>query len=190
MDLRLPPLPDDTLSGCNQADAVLFGAIGDPKYDVNPHAEIRPEQGLLRLRKELGLYANIRPIKSYRKLQALSPLKEEQIQNVNLVIFRELTGGFISVKTKDEAGRWASDECYYHIDEITRITKLAFEEAGQRKKKVTLVDKANVLETGRLWRSTVQAIQRQIILKSNWILCLWTMLPCSSCSIPNNLMSS
>lgn len=100
MDLRLPPLPDDTLSGCNQADAVLFGAIGDPKYDVNPHAEIRPEQGLLRLRKELGLYANIRPIKSYRKLQALSPLKEEQIQNVNLVIFRELTGGFISVKNK------------------------------------------------------------------------------------------
>lgn len=161
MDLRLPPLPDDTLSGCNQADAVLFGAIGDPKYDVNPHAEIRPEQGLLRLRKELGLYANIRPIKSYRKLQALSPLKEEQIQNVNLVIFRELTGGlYFGKKQKDEAGRWASDECYYHIDEITRITKLAFEEAGQRKKKVTLVDKANVLETGRLWRSTVQAIQK------------------------------
>ena len=161
MDKGLEPLPAETKEGCLKADAVLFGAIGDPRYDVNPHASERPEQGLLKLRKEMDLYGNLRPIKSYRKLYALSPLKEDQVQNVNLLICRELTGGlYFGKKEKADDGSWASDECYYHKDEISRITRLAFDEARQRRKKVTLVDKANVLETGRLWRSTVQEIQK------------------------------
>ncbi len=162
MDRGLDPLPPETLESCQRADAILFGAIGDPKYDLDPHAKIRPEQGLLRLRKELGLYANLRPIRSHKRLHALSPLKEEQVQHVNFLIYRELTGGlYFGKKQLDEAGQWASDECYYHKDEILRISKLAFDEARQRKKKITLVDKANVLETGRLWRTTVQALQKE-----------------------------
>lgn len=161
MDKGLSPLPDETKDGCILADAVLFGAIGDPKYDMNPHATERPEQGLLKLRKEMDLFGNLRPIKSYRKLYALSPLKEEQIQNVNLLICRELTGGlYFGKKERADDGSWASDECFYHKDEIDRVTRLAFDEARERRKKVTLVDKANVLETGRLWRSTVQEIQK------------------------------
>jgi len=160
MNQGLAPLPDKTLAICHQADAILFGAIGDPKYDQDPTQPLRPEQGLLQLRKSLGLYANIRPITAYKKLHALSPLKEEQIQQVNLIIYRELTGGlYFGRKEKDEAGLWARDECYYHRDEIEKVAHLAFKHARLRRKKLTLVDKANVLETGKLWRSTVQQLQ-------------------------------
>lgn len=161
MDQGLEPLPENTLKSCTQADAILFGAIGDPKYDQDPEQKIRPEQGLLQLRKTLGLYANIRPIAAYRKLHALSPLKEEQIQQVNLIIYRELTGGlYFGKKEMDPDGQWARDECYYHRDEIEKVAHLAFKHARLRRKKLTLVDKANVLETGKLWRATVRELQR------------------------------
>lgn len=163
MDKGLDPLPATTLQSCRQADAILFGAIGDPKYDLDPGQPLRPEQGLLQLRKSLGLFANIRPITAYRKLAALSPLKEEQIQQVNLIIYRELTGGlYFGKKEKDVAGQWARDECYYHRDEIEKIAHLAFKQARLRRKKLTLVDKANVLETGKLWRSTVQQLHQSV----------------------------
>lgn len=153
----LDPLPQPTLELCQKADAILFGAIGDPRYDKDPGSGQKPEQGLLDLRKAMGFYANIRPIKSYRKLLALSPLKEEQVHSINLILFRELTAGlYFGKKLKDEEGRWAMDECYYHQEEIERVAHLAFRQARLRKKKLTLVDKANVLETGKLWRSTVQ----------------------------------
>ncbi len=157
----LDPLPQPTLELCKKADAILFGAIGDPRYDKDPGSSQKPEQGLLDLRKALGFYANIRPIKSYRKLGALSPLKEEQVHSINLILFRELTAGlYFGKKLKDEEGRWAMDECYYHQEEIERVAHLAFRQARLRKKKLTLVDKANVLETGKLWRSTVQNLHR------------------------------
>ncbi|MDH5365903.1 MAG: 3-isopropylmalate dehydrogenase [Cyclobacteriaceae bacterium] len=151
------PLPDETIKLCQQADSILFGAIGDPKYDNNPNANIRPEQGLLALRKTLGLFANIRPVAVYESLIHRSPLKEEIIRNTDLVIFRELTGGiYFGKKGKDENGSY--DHCVYTAEEIDRITIMAFKAAATRKKKITLVDKANVLETSRLWRERVQTI--------------------------------
>lgn len=151
------PLPDITLEACLHADAILFGAIGDPKYDNDPKAKVRPEQGLLRLRKELGLYANIRPVTTYDKLLHLSPLREERVKGVDLVIFRELTGGiYFGEKGLSADGREAFDTCTYTVEEIRRISKLAFEQARLRRNKVTLVDKANVMETSRLWRQSVQ----------------------------------
>jgi 3-isopropylmalate dehydrogenase len=153
------PLPDSTLDKCLDADAVLLGAIGDPKYDNNPDSKIRPEQGLLHLRKALGLYANIRPVTAVEALQHISPLKPELIKDVDLVVYRELIGGiYFGEKGKSEDGNTAYDHCTYSIDEITRITHLAFKAALDRNQKVTLVDKANVLETSRLWRKTVTAI--------------------------------
>ncbi len=156
------PLPDSTLELCKNSDAVLFGAIGDPKYDNDPSAKIRPEQGLLKLRKELGLYANIRPVKAYDQLIDRSPLKAENIQGANMVIFRELTGGiYFGEKSTAEDGRSASDICTYSIEEIERVAHLAFKAAQTRNKKLTLVDKANVLETSRLWRKTVTELAKQ-----------------------------
>lgn len=153
------PLPDATVDTCLQSDAILFGAIGDPKYDNNPAATVRPEQGLLKLRKVLQLYANIRPIDTYKALQHMSPLKAKQLENVDFVIFRELTGGIYFGKKELQAnGTVAVDECTYSVEEIERITKLAFEYAQKRRKKLTLVDKANVLETSRLWRKVVQQL--------------------------------
>ena len=153
------PLPESTLELCKNSDAVLFGAIGDPKYDNDPSAKVRPEQGLLKLRKELGLFANIRPVKAYDKLVDRSPLKAENIQGANMVIFRELTGGiYFGEKSTAEDGRSASDLCTYSVEEIERVAHLAFKAAQSRNKKVTLVDKANVLETSRLWRKTVKEI--------------------------------
>ena len=150
------PLPDKTLQICKNADAVLFGAIGDPKYDNNPAAKIRPEQGLLKLRKELGLFANIRPVVAYESLIENSPLKKEIVQSTDLVVYRELTGGiYFGEKKISVDGQMASDLCEYSVFEIERIAHLAFKAAQQRRKKVTLVDKANVLETSRLWRKTV-----------------------------------
>ena len=150
------PLPDITVEACLKADAILFGAIGDPKYDNDPQAKVRPEQGLLRLRKELGLYANIRPVTTYERLLHLSPLREDRVKGVDLVIYRELTGGiYFGEKGRSADGQQAFDTCTYRVEEIQRIAQLAFEQALLRRGKVTLVDKANVMETSRLWRQTV-----------------------------------
>ncbi len=156
------PLPEDTISICKQADAILFGAIGNPKYDNDPYAKIRPEQGLLKLRKELDLYANIRPVIAYEDLLTKSSLKIKQIKDTNILIYRELTSGlYFGEKTLSDDGNTASDVCRYTRFEIERIAHLAFKAAQSRKHKVTLVDKANVLESSRLWRKVVQELAPQ-----------------------------
>ncbi len=153
------PLPDETISICLDSDAILFGAIGHPKYDNDPTAKVRPEQGLLKLRKELQLFANIRPISTYHSLHHLSPLKSKQLKGVDFVIFRELTGGIYFGKKELSADQQSAiDECSYSRSEIERVSHLAFQYAQKRKRKLTLVDKANVLETSRLWRKVVQEI--------------------------------
>jgi 3-isopropylmalate dehydrogenase len=156
------PLPDETVRICLDSDAILFGAIGHPKYDNDPTAKVRPEQGLLKLRKSLGLFANIRPVSSYPALQHLSPVKSKNLEGVDFVIYRELTGGiYFGKKETNEENNFAVDECTYNKEEIERVSHLAFKHASKRKKKLTLVDKANVLETSRLWRKVVQEIAKQ-----------------------------
>lgn len=156
------PLPQETIDTCMQSDAILFGAIGHPKYDHDPTAKVRPEQGLLRIRKVLELYANIRPVKTYKSLYHLSPLKTNKLEEVDFVIFRELTGGiYFGKKELSPDGTLAIDECTYNSAEITRVSELAFRYAMNRRKKLTLVDKANVLETSRLWRRHVQEMAKQ-----------------------------
>jgi 3-isopropylmalate dehydrogenase len=156
------PLPDATIETCLNSDAILFGAIGHPKYDNDPAAKVRPEQGLLKLRKSLQLFANIRPVNTYPSLHYLSPLRAKNIDGVDFVIFRELTGGiYFGKKEMNEQEQKAVDECVYSREEIERISHLAFQTAQKRKKKLTLVDKANVLETSRLWRRVVQEIAQQ-----------------------------
>lgn len=151
------PLPDETINTCLSSDAILFGAIGHPKYDQDPTAKVRPEQGLLKLRKTLQLFLNIRPINTYKALQHISPLKARNLEGVDFVIFRELTGGIYFGKKEIAAdGQSALDECSYSRTEIERVTLQAFQYAQNRRKKLTLVDKANVLETSRLWRKVVQ----------------------------------
>lgn len=154
------PYPEETASICQRADAILFGAIGDPRYDNDPTAKVRPEQGLLRMRKSLGLYANIRPVTTYESLADISPLKNEIIKGVDFVVFRELTGGiyFGEPRGRTENGQSAFDTCTYSFEEIERVAALAFEAAQNRNKRLTLVDKANVLATSRLWREKVTAM--------------------------------
>ncbi|MBN8781887.1 MAG: 3-isopropylmalate dehydrogenase [Sphingobacteriales bacterium SCN 48-20] len=153
------PLPDETIEVCLASDAILFGAIGHPKYDNDPTAKVRPEQGLLRLRKSLQLFANLRPVTTYPALHHLSPLKQKNVEGVDFVIYRELTGGiYFGKKELNAEGTQASDDCVYAAEEISRIAHLAFQAAQKRRKKLTLVDKANVLETSRLWRKVVKEI--------------------------------
>jgi len=157
IDATGDPFPPETLEKCKAADAVFFGTLGDPKYDNDPGAKVRPEQGLLAMRKSLGLFTNIRPVKAYPELMDASPLKNERLEGTDLVIYRELTGGIYFGDKGREKGR-AFDICTYSPPEITRIAHLAFQAARKRRRKVTLVDKANVLETSRLWRETVQGL--------------------------------
>lgn len=154
------PYPVETHDLCVKSDAVLFGAIGDPKYDNDPKAKIRPEQGLLAMRKKLGLYANIRPVKTFPSLIHKSPLRRDLVEGADFIVIRELTGGiyFGEPRGRSEDQDTAFDTCVYNKEEIERITKLAFEYAGKRRKKLTAVDKANVLATSRLWRETVQGM--------------------------------
>ena len=162
IDRHNDPLPEKTLDLCKSTDAILFGSIGHPKYDNDPSAKVRPEQGLLKLRKELGLFANIRPVKAYQTLLDKSPLKKHIIEGTDISIYRELTGGiYFGEKYLSEDGDVASDLCEYSRYEIERITHLAFKAAQTRKNKVTLVDKANVLESSRLWRRVVTEIAEQ-----------------------------
>lgn len=156
------PFPQETEDACKAADAILFGAIGHPKYDNDPSAKVRPEQGLLKMRKQLGLYGNIRPVTTYEALADMSPLKNEVISGVDFVVFRELTGGiyFGEPRGRTENGETAFDSCVYSKEEVRRISKLAFEAAGRREKRLTLVDKANVLATSRLWRETVTEMSK------------------------------
>jgi len=150
------PLPAATLAACKTADAVLLGAVGGPRWS-DPNAKLRPEQGLLGLRAALGVYANLRPVRVHPKLASLSPLKNEKLHNVDLLFVRELTGGaYFGAKTRTADA--ATDECRYTVAEIERTTRRAFALARTRRKHVTHVDKANVLETSRLWRSTVTRI--------------------------------
>lgn len=157
------PYPEATHELCMKADAILFGAIGDPKYDNNPSAKVRPEQGLLKMRKSLGLYANLRPVEPFDALLDKSPLREERIKGANLMIVRELTGGlyFGEPRGRSENGETAFDTCVYTRQEIERVARQAFEIAALRKGKVTLVDKANVLATSRLWRETVTELYQR-----------------------------
>jgi len=155
-------LPQETIDICIDSDAILFGAVGHPKYDKDPHAKVRPEQGILGIRKALQLFANIRPVTTYTSLHHLSPLKSDRLEGVDFVIVRELTGGiYFGEKQTSADGNQASDLCTYTRDEIERIAHVAFQYASQRKNKLLLVDKANVLDTSRLWRKVVQEIATQ-----------------------------
>lgn len=153
------PFPQESYEICMNSDAVLLGAIGDPKYDKNPGLKIRPEQGLLEMRKKLELFANIRPVKSYNIFLKSSPLKETVVEGVDFVIVRELTGGlYYGKQGRSEDLNSAFDTLSYSRFEIERVVDVAMKLARTRRKKLTVVDKANVLETSRLWRETVQSL--------------------------------
>lgn len=156
------PFPEETFKTCLESDAVLFGAVGDPKYDNDPTAKVRPEQGLLAMRKKLGLYANLRPVETFDALVDKSPLKRELVEGVEFLCLRELTGGmYFGDKGRLDGGDTAFDTNIYHRYEVERILKLAYEYAMRRRRHVTVVDKANVLESSRLWRQVAREIAPQ-----------------------------
>ena len=156
------PYPDETRKLCIKSDAILFGAIGDPKYDNDPKAKIRPEQGLLKMRKSLCLYANVRPIFTFEKLLNASPLKKEIISGTDFIVIRELIGGiYFGKRGRNKTRTSAFDTSEYSKKEIERVAIYAFKLAQKRKKKLTVVDKANVLETSRLWRETIQTMEKK-----------------------------
>ncbi|MGJ1227030.1 3-isopropylmalate dehydrogenase [Sphingobacterium siyangense] len=156
------PLPDETLAKAKASDAILFGAIGHIKYDNDPSAKVRPEQGLLKIRKELGLYANLRPILLFDELLDASSLKPEILQGTDILFFRELTGDvYFGKKNRNEDNTFASDLMNYHRYEVERIARKAYDAARTRNKRLCSVDKANVLETSRLWREVVQEIAKE-----------------------------
>ena len=154
------PFPDETFKKCQEADAVFFSAVGDPKFDNNPAAKVRPEQGLLAMRKKLGLYANIRPVQTFACLLHKSPLKDELVRGADFVCIRELTGGMYFGE-KHEGDDYAYDTDKYTREEIERILKVAYEYAARRRKHLTVVDKANVLASSRLWRKVAQEMAAQ-----------------------------
>ncbi len=156
------PYPEDTHEKCMAADAVLFGAIGDPRFDNNPEAKVRPEQGLLAMRKKLGLYANLRPVNTFASLLHRSPLRRDLVEGADFMCVRELTGGlyFGRPQGRSEDGATAYDTCVYSREEIERICRLGFEYASRRRGKLTVVDKANVLATSRLWRETAKSMEK------------------------------
>lgn len=154
------PFPEETLKACQDADAVLFSAVGDPRFDNNPNAKVRPEQGLLAMRKQLGLFANIRPVQTFDCLIHKSPLKDEFVRGADFVCIRELTGGMYFGEKK-EGDDYAYDTNAYSRHEVERILKVAFEYAQRRRKHLTVVDKANVLASSRLWRKVAQEMAPQ-----------------------------
>jgi 3-isopropylmalate dehydrogenase len=156
IDATQSALPASTLSACGTADAVLLGAVGGPRWS-DPNAKVRPEQGLLALRKGLGLFANLRPVSLHPALLDASPLKAEVLQGTDIMVVRELTGG-IYFGEKTRTADSASDLCTYTVEEIERVTRVAGKLAMSRRKSIVSVDKANVLETSRLWRSTVEKV--------------------------------
>ena len=159
IDKHGEPLPAATLEACSKADAVLLGAVGGPKWS-DPNAKVRPEQGLLAIRKALGLFANLRPVRTHPAALNASPIKPELLKDVDFVVVRELTGGiYFGDKTRDADS--ASDLCRYTVVEIERVLRSAFRLAQQRRGKLTSVDKANVLETSRLWRDIAARIGRE-----------------------------
>jgi 3-isopropylmalate dehydrogenase len=160
IDKTQNPLPSNTVASCMESSAVFLGAVGGPKWS-DPHAMVRPEKGLLELRSVLGVYANLRPVQVMDELMGASPLKAEKLEGVDLIVVRELTGGiYFGKKTRD--GTVASDLCTYHTHEIERIVRVAAAIAGKRRGKLCSVDKANVLETSRLWRDvTDSTMQRE-----------------------------
>lgn len=156
------PLPEETLEKMKASDAVLFGAVGHPKYDNDPSAKVRPEQGLLKMRKELGLYANLRPIKLFDELLGASSLRPEILRGSDILFFRELTGDiYFGEKGRKNDGNTAYDVAEYHRYEVERIGRKAFEAARTRRKKLVSVDKANVLESSRLWREEIQKLAKE-----------------------------
>jgi 3-isopropylmalate dehydrogenase len=163
LDLEGTPLPEETISLCRQSDAVMLGAVGGPKWDQNP-AHLRPETGLLQIRKELQLYANLRPVKFYPSCVHSSPLKNEVIENADFIIVRELTGGLYFGKPRgrsfQEGEESVVDTLFYQRKEMKRIINLAFQLARKRKRKVTSVDKANVLESSRMWREVAEEVAK------------------------------
>ncbi len=154
------PFPPETLQLCKNSDAVLFSAVGDPKFDNDPHAKVRPEQGLLAMRKQLGLYANIRPVETFKCLLHKSPLRPEIVDGADFICIRELTGGMYFGEKYEDNDR-AYDTNHYTRKEIERILRVAYDYAMKRRKHLTVVDKANVLASSRLWRKVAQEMEKE-----------------------------